>query len=188
MLQTRRKVERPLLYSTNVLTISSWLMIISRSIPSWYIEFCFEDDPKRKATENDFDLRVCWQDLETQSKQRGNRSGPAAHLESTIVRERILSRHLFLFSETWLAYFLRCLEKECTHWKPPRYKFISTVGQNLNLTFSRALEKSSRWWVISRLIKILSCDCFCDCLLTALPLRCFKSCARWVIRRSTSDL
>ena len=73
---------------------------------------------------------MCWQDLETQSKQRGNRSGPAAHLESTIVREGILSRHLFLFSETWPAYFLRCLEKECTHWKPPRYKFISTVAKS----------------------------------------------------------
>ena len=46
-----------------------------------FIKFCFEDDPKREATENDFDLKVCWQDLETQSKQRGNRSGPATHLQ-----------------------------------------------------------------------------------------------------------
>ena len=69
---------------------------------------------KRQATENNFDLKVCWQDLETQSKQRGNRSGPAAaHLQ-------LSERESFSFFQRHGQHIFFGVWKRSVHTESPR--------------------------------------------------------------------
>ena len=123
----------------NHFLLTFWKMMIIRCrIPSWYIKLCFEDDLKRYANENDFDLKVCWQDLETQSKQRGNRSGPAAHLQLS-ERESFLGT--FSFFQRHGQHIFFGVWKRSVHTESPRgINSLARCGKISTLLFPERWE------------------------------------------------